>query len=154
MRSRRGGLDVAKGPKRAHGFAVTLVWQEGLAGQRVASWGMLPGPVVIEQLRLDSDSTIAAGVRFIPMAFGSHVGRVVTTDIGPYLLAGLPLLRGTDSGQSVLGIRAVFGISQRITFWPRIVIPWSAWAPGMILDDPVGGATDDVHVLKFSMTRL
>ena len=154
MRSRRGGLDVAKGPKRAHGFAVTLVWQEGLSGQRVASWGMLPGPVVIEQIRLDTDSTIAAGVRFIPMAFASHVGRVVTTEIGPYLRAGIPLLRGTDSGESVLGVRAVLGISQRLTFWPRIVIPWWSWAPGLILDDPVGLDTDNVHVLKFSMTRL
>lgn len=115
---------------------------------------MLPGPVVIEQIRLDTDTVSTLfGERFIPMAFASHVGRVVTTDIQPYLHAGIPLLRGMDSGQSVLGIRAVFGISQHITFWPRIVVPWVAWAPGMIIDGP-GGFTDDVHVLKFSVTRL
>lgn len=116
---------------------------------------MLPGPVVIEQIRLDSDATIGPPfARFIPMAFASHVGRVVTSDIQPYLNAGMPLLRGTDSGQSVVGIRGVFGISQRITFWPRIVVPWDWWAPGMILDTTAAGFTDDVHVLKFSMTRL
>mgnify|MGYP001608999776 FL=1 len=115
---------------------------------------MLPGPVVIEQIRLDTDSTASVtGERFIPMAFASHVGRVVTTDIQPYLNAGIPLLRGTENGQSVVGVAAVLGISQRITFWPRIVVPWYAWAPGLILEGPVS-FLDDVHVLKFSMTRL
>lgn len=149
----RGGLDVAKGPKRARGFAVTLVWQAGFAGQRVVSWGLLPGPVVIETITLDTDATIDPTVRFIPMAFAHHVGRVNTADVTPYIHQGIVLLRGTDSGQSVVGIRGVFGVSQRIEFWPRVLVPWPSWAPGMILDAP-GPFTDNDHVLKFSMTRV
>lgn len=133
----RGGLDVAVGP-RGLGFCRVVIYPEGglgTPGVVVGVWA--PGPCVVEQVLIDADELDLTG-RYFPMAFPWPLPSQATAALDPILLAGKHLLRSGDSdGRGIRTGFVGFGDPRRFVFWPRVVIEWPRWWPGLVIRETV-----------------
>ena len=90
-----------------------------------------PGPCVVESIMIDSDETDLTN-RYYPMAFPVRLQSAAVADLEPVLRAGIHLLRRTGvDGRGVVPWLGGFGDPRRMVFWPRMLVPWSSWWPGI-----------------------
>lgn len=117
------------------------------------TWGTVPGPAVVEALYLSAPFDVSFTRRMIPMAYPSHIGTISATNLDGLVGGGISLLRGVNGAASEAGVRAVLGFLPAGRFWPRVVVPWASWAPGLLVKNPVV-APGSVYIVAFSVRFL
>lgn len=151
MRSRRGGLDVAKGSRSGPGISLPVYgFLEGAGPDFAHSWGIVPGPVVVEHLLL---STTGGGVdnRTAIMVWPAHIGHVEGADLSSFLLSGIQLMPEAGVLAGAAGWPSLADGSVAYEFWPRKLIPWARWVPGFVMLGTTGAAAT---VVIFSVRFL
>lgn len=97
---------------------------------------VLRGPAVVEAIYITSGAGPTSTHRVMPMAFVGSVPLQTGADLSYLLLAGMPLLAVAEDNVARRDLGDV-GIGRwGYVFWPRAVVPWVSWAPGLVGGQP------------------
>ncbi len=144
-------MQVAPLRGQAPGLVAVVFARNALAPDVVAAGPLLPGPAVIEQVFVSVGSGGFA-VRLWPLVFQAPIRPAEGADFSGFVAAGRRVLavRGAGSGEAPL-----WGISRANhggVWWPRTLIEWASWAPGLVGRDlPAPGPLDVAawYVVRF-----
>lgn len=116
----------------------------------VHSWGAVTGPAVIEALWISTNNQ-DADARTLPMIFPQPVPHTEGADLSAFLREGIALLPRAGAGASVGGYPHNVVAGERWRFWPRKLVPWPRWAPGVFVRTPaaIGVTTIVVFSVRF-----
>lgn len=130
----RGRLSVAKGPRGSHGLVAVLRFQNLVNDDWVQSWGVLPGPAVVQVAFVPGRDFPVGNTRVTPLAAPPFTGSRSGAQANVTKSSSLVFVDTDGSEARAPSLSNLWGGQVQMRWWPRLRIPWATWSPALWVD--------------------